>query len=446
MISPYPSCYEKTLNSTTGQTHRPVDHSFRRHHLPWMVWIIILLMFGAMVLCLNGCSDSQSPPKAARQGNNQRTLAVRVSPLSTGTIERTVRFRGELGPRESVQIAAEISGRLREIRVRMGDRVKQGQVLAHIDDTQLRAKLAEARAALAVAEASVRRAAAELLNVRTEYNRKKPLFDKNLVTQQEIDNLKTKLDAQQAADDLARAQLIQAQAGVTVLETQLGYTRIEAPFDGLVESRQLDPGAVVSAGMMILKLVRTDPVMITFMVGEQLIGQIRTGLEQGQKNIGITLDAYPDETFEGTISRVSPVLKSTNRSAEVEAELPNPQGRLMPGMYGRVSFSLGKRENVLLVPLQALLDGKNDLALTTMETDGPAMADQAGVRTGHLFVVKVDRAVLTTCTLGFDDGQFAEVLSGLEAGTLVVVEGQNQLGDGNPVTITGTISDNTAVE
>ncbi|MFC1852337.1 efflux RND transporter periplasmic adaptor subunit [candidate division CSSED10-310 bacterium] len=399
-----------------------------------------LLTISVLIAILSGpigCSKSTTTQKKNNGNADKRPISVVVEPLSRGTLQRTVQFLGELTTLESVQVAAEISGRLSKIVVQMGDRVSRHQLLATIDDTQLRAQLSEAKAALAVAEAAIRRATAEFHNAEAETNRKQPLIKKNLITQQEIDNLRTKVDSLTAARDLAEAQLKQARARVMILETQLGYTKIVAPFGGLIETRQLDPGAVVNPGMMIMKIVKVDPIIITFMVGEQLIGQIKDTLSQGQSAIAISLDAYEGETFQGSIARVSPVLKASNRSAKIEAELANPDGRLMPGMYGRVTFTLGKRENVIMVPLRALLAERNLINNSggKQVTSGEQSVTE---RTRYLFVVDGDKVRLTTCLIGIDDGKHGEVVRGPAEGAMVVVEGQNDLVDGSPVIISGS--------
>ena len=324
----------------------------------------------------------------------------------------------------------------------MGEEVKAGQLLVRVDDAQLRSQLQEARAALAVARSTLQRARVEQRTAATEARRKESLARKDLITRQEMDNVRARRDTAAASLAVAQAQVSQAEARVGLLGKQLRDTRILAPFSGWVQTRRLDPGAVVSPGTAVLRLVRKSPIVVRFKVGERHIGEVRRRMAASdsaapgaQRSPGlpvqIRVDAYPREPFRGVIVRIAPALDVASRTVAVEAELPNQDGRLMPGMFCRVALDLGTRQRALLVPLRALV------ARRDRHSDERRSA-------ARVFVVRDRRARLTQIQLGAEDpgakgaggdGGRGEVLSGLEEGQQVVVEGHDSLEDGAPVEV-----------
>jgi membrane fusion protein (multidrug efflux system) len=383
----------------------------------------LLLPLTSAILLNAGCpkgSGQQQRGKAERQ-----PLPVKVEPVRRGDIRMTLRYPGELKAPESVEVASEVGGRIQTIAVRMGERVKQGQLLVSVDDSQLRTQHQEARAALLVARSALRRAEVDDRNAATELGRKAPLAKRDLITQQEMDNVRTRRDSAAASLAVAKAQVSQADARVTLLQKQLKDTRIRAAFAGWIQARHLDAGAVVTAGTAVLRLVRTTPIVVRFQVGERHIGELRRRMAAGSVAVHVGVDAYPRDTFTGNIVRVAPALDAASRTAAVEAELPNDDGRLMPGMFCRVTLDLGTHERALLVPLTALVG----------DEQGGTSARQT--RAARVYVTERGKARLVTLQLGAADDKHAEVLGGLEQGQQVVVEGQDSLEDGTPVEVVG---------
>jgi RND family efflux transporter MFP subunit len=188
---------------------------------------------------------------------------------------------------------------------------------------------------------------------------------------------------------------------------------------------------VVTPGKAILRLVRTQPIVALFRVGERQIGAIRERMEKGGLSFRLGVDSYPRRVFDGRVARVAPALDAASRTVAVEGELPNEDGLLMPGMFCRVELPLGRREDVLLLPLVALADSAS-------AGGARKPAAHAGAATGEVFVVHRGRARMATVYLGGSDDQQVEVLRGLEAGAEVVVEGQDKLRTGSLVDVVGT--------
>ena len=391
--------------------------------------LLLLALLGLGAQACHGKDRGGAAASAARP-----PAPVKVEAVHRGAIDLTLRYPGELKAPETVQIAPEVSGRIEAVSVRMGDKVKKGQLLVRLDDAQLRSQLQESRAALQVARSNVQRAKVEDRTTATELKRKASLAKRDLITRQEMDNIRSRRDTAAASLAVATAQVTQASARIGLLTKQLRDTRIRAPFSGWIQARSLDPGAVASAGTAVLKLVRKSPVVVQFKVGERHIGEVRRRMAAGPLPVQVSVDAYPRKPFSGQVVRVSPALDSASRTAAVEAELPNEDGRLMPGMFCRVALDLGASERALLVPLRALLD----------ETPATRAATQRG-RAAQVFVVEAGKARRVTFQLGTEDnrggeaggGGVGEVLGGLEQGQQVVVEGQADLEDGAAVKVMG---------
>lgn len=376
-----------------------------------------------------GADNSTGPQGDKPRTVAERPLSVKVASLKRGAVDRRLGFVGEIVAEETVEVAAKLSGRIRSIKVRMGDTVKKGALLVEIEDRQLRAELQEARASLTVARASIRRAEEQERNAASEVARKSKLHEKDLVTAQEMDNLRSRQATEAAALDVARAEATRSEARISLLSTELKDSRIRAPFTGKVSARYLDPGAVVNPGTAILRLIDVDPIIARFKVPERYLGAIMVKSEGGEAfEVTVRLDALPEKRFPGRVARISPALDKATRSALVEAELLEKSGPVSPGMYCRVELDLGRLENALLVPTEALLE----------DPGGSGSANGAsGPVEGRLFVVKSGRAHEQKVSLGARSDGHLEVLAGLEPDARVVVEGQRLLKEGAKVTVIG---------
>jgi RND family efflux transporter MFP subunit len=379
-----------------------------------------------LAVSLIACSGGEK--KQSQRGRSQGPIPVEVEAIHRASMQQSLAYVGELAAPEEVELASKVGGRLRSVRVNMGEAVERGALLAQIDDSELQAQYQEAEAALEVARAGLVRAEVEDENAAIELARKEPLAKQDLITQQELDNTRTRRNAAAAGLQVARAQISQAQARIQLLTQQLRDARITAPFAGWVAERHLDAGAIVSPGTAIVRLVRTDPIVVRFKVAEREVGEIRRRVAADGLDVAIDLDAYRDEKFRGRVVRVAPSIDTRSRSAPIEAEVENADGRLMPGMYCRVELDLGSRADALQVPLRALLEG-------TSEDSGDRLRGEA--RTTAVFVVTDDVAQRVPIELGHEHGDYGEVVSGLEDGAVVVVQGQSRLTDGSAVQIVG---------
>jgi RND family efflux transporter MFP subunit len=343
-------------------------------------------------------------------------LAVEVGHVQRGSVEEKIAAVGSLMALRSVDIAPKIAGRIERVLVQVGDRVKDGQLIAQLDARELEEELRESEAALKVAEATLKGKQAEFVDLTRKVERAKRLFEKRFVSRQELDTSDSERNAAAAQVELARAQIVQMKARLASTKLQLSDAQLKAPFPGYVEKRLVDPGAMVSAGTPIAGLVDIHRVKVIIPVVERHYPRISVG-----QTATIICDAFSGEYFTGKVVRLAPVLSQETRTGEVEIEVDNPSGRLKPGMFARVEIAVEHRRDVLLVPEGALVK--------TPSGHGVFRVSAGGDEPTKVHLVSVVPG-------SSRDGQI-EIRGALEVGDRVVTLGVNLLKDGQNVRVGG---------
>lgn len=316
---------------------------------------------------LGGCADGKK--KAGGPDKGPRPVAVRAQPVTRGDLTLSTEYPGELFA-YGADVAPRTSGTLLEVPVKLGDAVKKGQVVARIDDQEVMHQLHEAQAAFGAAEANERRAQANLQLARTEIARKAPLAADQLVSAQEMSELEARVQSLQAEAAAAKAQAAQARARVGLLQEQRRMTRLEAPFDGTIAERHLDPGASVGPTTPVVRVVASGPAQVRFRVPERDLGVVREGLP-----IEVATAATGERTFPGTVVRMGTEVSRTDRAVQAEANLAEESPLLRSGMYAKVRVHRESLTNALLVPAIALVRRQQDGRETTgvfVAVDGTA--------------------------------------------------------------------------
>ena len=401
--------------------------------------------WGCLGCVLVGCAPAPEPPPSS-ESPPRPAQAVSTVKVSQGTLQQRLSFPAEIFARQSVVLTFPFSGRIRTLTVELGDQVPEGRVVAQLDDRSIRAKLGEARAAAAVARAAVKRAQAEYHSLEVELGRKAPLAAKQLVTAQEMDQLQSRTDGAEAALEVSRAQVLQAEAQLGVLQQQLSDTRLVTPFAGAIQERLAEPGAVVGPNAPVLRLVHSQPAVARFPVSERHLGRLRAARAEGSKTpaqgrtspvaVELVVPAYPNRPWPGRLARLGPTLTPTNRSVTAEAEFDNLGGALMPGMYGRITIDFGDHAAALLVPLTAIVELDEEAGRGAGRASPASGASGGAIVRPGVFVVEQDRAVARPISLGLTNDEYGEVLDGLTEQDEVVVEGQHALSDGRAVIVT----------
>ena len=318
---------------------------------------------------------------AAQQAAAQANMVVPVetAPVKVGPIQRRLTAVGSLRSNESVVVRPEIAGRIAEFKFDEGQRVTKGQPLVMLDDSVWRAEVEQAQAALELAQANYERA---------------------------IDLLKRKVGTSKARDE-ALAELRADQAALELAKARFDKTVLKAPFDGVVGLRKVSVGDFVDVGKDIVNLEQIDPLKVDFRVAEVYVGAVKPG-----QRLELGVDAFSGQQFAGEVYAIDPLIDESGRSILLRARLPNPDGRLRPGLFARISLVLNEREGAIQVPEQALM---------------PQGQEQ------FVFKVVDGKAVFTKVEVGIRRDGMAEIVEGLVPDDQVVTAGQLKIRDGAAV-------------
>jgi RND family efflux transporter MFP subunit len=358
-----------------------------------------------------GAAGRQGGAPGGRGGGGRGQLTVELEPVVHAPVNRELSVVGNLIGDQTVSVVPKTAGRLQEITVKLGDRVNRGQRIAKIEDQEILEQVKQAEAAFEVAKATIRQREADLELAKTNVERSRNLFQRQLLPQQTLDDAEAKYQSAQAALDLARAQNTQSQSRLDELRINLQNTIITSPVNGFVARRAADPGAFVSANAPIVDVVDIVHVRLVANIVEKDLKQIGVG-----DSARVEVDAFPGESFMGRIARVSPVLDPSTRTAPFEVEIPNDQYRLKPGMYARVGIITESHPHALVVPTNALVDAN-------------------GTRGVYLAVNNV--AQFHPVKIGIEGNDRTEVLDGVAEGDRVVTTGAAGLRNGDPIVLAG---------
>jgi RND family efflux transporter MFP subunit len=345
-----------------------------------------------------GCSSERQSVSAAPETVSN----VSVVTAQTANIPDVVEAVGTLRAAQTSQLAVQMMGNIVEVRVREGNQVQRGQVLAVIDDAQPRAALDRAMAADLAAQQEMAASESDFALAEATFKRYQMLYDRKSVSPQEFDEIKARYQGTQARREMARAGQAQVKAALQQARSALGYTRIVAPFDGLVTEKKADVGTLASPGMPIFTVEDLRRYRLEATVNETDLRYVR----QGQQ-VPVSIDALGDRELEGKVIEIVPAADPASRSFLVKVELA-PDPALRSGLFGCAQFAHGER-TALLIPRTAVIERG--------QLQGIYVVDQNRI------------AGLRYITLGRPSAQQVEVLAGLQAGELLIAEpGGRELG------------------
>jgi multidrug efflux pump subunit AcrA (membrane-fusion protein) len=304
----------------------------------------------------------------------QKPVSARVIPVESKEIRRNVESVGSLFAYEEVTVSSEVEGRVDDVLVDVGDHVGRGQAMVKVSPVELqyaldqqRASLRQARARLGLSEdgpelkdvrdaAEVKKAAADLNEADQKYRRAKAMMDQGLLPQQNFDEVESKYKSARAAYDLAvqtveniRHQVSQYRATVALAQKKLLDAVIRAPFEGQIKTRTVTPGQYLKVQTPVMVIVSIDPMRVRLKVPEKMAAWVKSDQE-----VTLSVEAYPDRTFSGKISRINPSVEEQTRSFEIEALIVNRDGLLKPGFFVKASIPSNRVESGLFVPYSAL--------------------------------------------------------------------------------------------
>lgn len=357
--------------------------------------VLGLLLAVCVIIGYRIYSNIQADRARAAKMSQSRSIAVVTAHPVRRTIVPQLHFSGSLDPEWQAQVAAKVDGRLEKVYVHEGDRVEKGQVLAILEQMDTDANLLSAKGSFLDAQTSLRKA-------ETDLARYEKLYATGAVSQQVVDDYRF-------ARDNAAAKLEAARGSLQGMESKAAGTVVTAPADGVVAKRFYQEGYYAKAGTPLFAIADISMLKTTIHIPE---GQV-TGVKVGNE-ADIALPAYPGKKLVGKITRIAPVADLPAHTFAAEVSVDNSEG-LLAGVYANVSLIGEPREQVLTIPMHAIV----------MRDDQQTVfvADAQGV---------VQRRVLT---LGYSDDKVAEVLSGLDEKDTIVVEGHNKLREGSRINL-----------
>jgi HlyD family secretion protein len=354
-----------------------------------------------------------------------------------GDLRSVIIATGKVQPVSLVSVGTQVSGTLKELYVDYNSKVKKGQLIALIDPEQQEADLAQASAALAASDADVSEARANLLHARQGLKRSLELLSNDLIARASLETDETSVKTAEARLDSALARVKQQRANADRAKLQLNYTRIHSPVDGVVVTRNVSVGQTVAASFNTPTIAEIAEDLSRMQV-EVNIDEADIGNVHENQRVEFHVDAFPDRAFVGRVTqiRLSPISENNVISYKAIVSFENEQveGRnLIPGMTANVTLIVDEKSDVVTVPNAALRFRPPDEAGAGSASEGgmmgPGRARPGGGnvvsddtrRSAAVYALSMDKPLRTEVTSGITDGSDTEIISGIDAGTEVVV-------------------------
>ncbi len=409
-------------------------------------WVLLLVAIAIAALALYQVwGFTQRKPATQRVARGE--IPVQISPVVRKDLTYSLSATGDIAPLMQVDLFPKVSGYLERINVNLGDSVRQGEVIAQIDQDdflqkvkEIEAKVAHAKAQLSELEAgsrpeelrqaeeAVRQAQSRFQNAKLQRERIEALFKRQVISKKEMDTAEMEYTVAEAqlegsqqhlkliregarreVKDASQAKLREMEAILGQEKIRLQNTRILAPFQGEIVRKYVDAGALVSPSTPIVNLVHIETLKVVANVLEKDIPLLKLGMKAT-----IRTEAYPEKMFEGKVARINKALELATRTLQAEIYIPNPNRTLKPGMFARLEVVLSEKPKTLVIPKNAVVEERGSKST---------------------FVVKGSQAFRTPIVTGFEEDPFVEILEGVSEGDPVVVRGQELLKDRSMVRV-----------
>ncbi len=398
--------------------------------MSFQVRSVLALAVAAAAAALSSCGSAEKMQAKDPSASSPAEVSVGVAKVSRRALRQELTLSSELVPFQEIDVYAKESGYVKQLNVDYGDHVKAGQVLATLEIPELQSQLQQDDAAVTSARDQITHAEHELSRVEAQHRvahlqfqrldgviRNKP----GLVAQQEVDNAQgsdlageAQVEASKSNLEAARSKLLEAQAKRQHDQVLYDYSRITAPFSGIITQRFANYGTLMQAGtssstqaMPLVRLSQDDKFRLVIPVPESYVRYIHAG-----DPVTVNVSSL-NRSFPGRIARFSVDVREDTRTMHTEVDVPNTNGALIPGLYAEATITLARKDRALAVPLQAV-NREGDKATVYVVTS----SNQIEVR---------------PVTLGIQTPAEAEVVSGLSEGDSVVVSERSGLKPGQQV-------------
>lgn len=354
-----------------------------------MKYLLYSSLLAASAAMIAGCHGGES---AVTPGTIQ-TMQARVVESQQQQLVVTVRSTGTVHAKQTAVVSAQVMSRIQQVLVHEGDSVRAGQTLAVLDDTALRSQVEQAQAGVKAAENVQAAAQTNAALAASTLSRYKQLESEKSVSPQEMDEVSQRAAAAAASLEAAQAQTSAAKSQEGGARTMLGYTRLIAPFAGVVTARMADPGTMAAPGVPLLQVDQAGALQLQAAVDESLIGAIHKGMK-----VQVSIDGAGSANLVGTVTEIVPAADPSSHSFLVKIDMPS-SSQTRAGMYGTVEFANGTKQ-AILIPRSAVVARGSLNCVYVLDGQGIAQ--------------------LRYITLGADQGKLVEVLSGVSGGEKLV--------------------------
>lgn len=342
--------------------------------------LLLILALTVATVINTGCS-AESQSKDNDDKDSTTAIPVEIASVDRGDVSAYYTGTATLEAEDEATVVAKVKGVVQKLEVEEGDRVKAGDVLARLEDEQLRIEM--------------KRAEATMNKLYNDFQRNKELYNKKLISAEQFDNSRFEYESQKAAYELAKLDV--------------EHAVIKAPISGVVSERMIKTGNMVKVNDPVFRVTDFQPLLAVLHVPEHEMNKLK--LHQPTL---LSVDAQKGETFQGHIERISPVVDPNTGTFKVTVSVSDASGRLKPGMFGRIKIVYDVHKQTVTVPKDAVIS-EDDL--------------------NSVFVIKDKVAFKRAVNTGYINGTRIEILSGLEPGEQVVTTGQSSLKDSAMVDI-----------
>lgn len=399
----------------------------------------LLLAAALILLTAAGCSSKPEDKPVVKR--------VTTAFANKSAISITVEYAGKVVPIEEVTIASKLPGKVELVKADVGTSVKEGDLLFSLDTKSVNAQLRQSKAAVENAQAglimatdstiaqqltelkaSVEQAQLQYDDAKRSYDRVQQLYASSAASKKQLEDAGTYLKNSEVqlnslrenlkifnersapqTEAIAAAQLEQAKAAYEAASIQVGDSSVMAPISGIVSMRNIDEGEFVGGGVPVFTVINTDTVLVSIGVPDTLAEKLHVG-----ESVSISITALNGQEFSGTIDTLSPAANPQTQAYTVKIKLENPGNAIKPGMLAKVSMPLDSKENIIVVPNEAIL-----------------VQDAAQ----YVYIVQGGKVKKVQVTTGLSNDEFTEVTRGLKEGEPVITEGQSFLNDGENVSM-----------
>lgn len=366
--------------------------------------LAVPVLIPALVFCPACTSDAAKPA-----ANVAPALAVHVARVQVQPLDKTLDTTGSLVSSVAVDVKTEFAGRVAAMLKQEGERVRQGELVARLDDLNARLAVGQAQATLEVAQAALERTRVAEAHTRAELERAQNLVKSGGITDRDLLTAAVAAQDARAQAKLGEAQVNQAQQALAVAEKHWNDCRIISPIAGEVERKVVNPGSWVDGNALLYRLVDNQRLELQTYVASSDLAGVTPGLR-----IRFTVAAYPEETFEARIMTLSAAVDAQSRSALVRAAVPNPKEKLKAGMFVKGKIITGTNPSAIVVPAAAVW----------RRVGQPS----------YVYAVEQNRARKQIVQTGQEETRGIEITSGLKSGDVIVTDQNLELADGVPLT------------